>query len=193
MGLTRGASAGLIADLGGHFCPVLLTYADWHDGEIRLHSGAGDLSWGGETWLGAGKLVQFQAPEENGGLATSEASVHLAATVEAMLAERGKVIRNRPMTVYFATTTKPAGNVLKTDPVELFTGYFDSRNSSATRSGDELSHDMVLGLGVGPSARASASITHGYEDQIADYPGDTAGRLVQTASRLKYNPQTWPE
>ena len=193
MGLTRGASAGLIADLAGHFCPVLLTYADWPGELIRIHTGTGDLSWGGQTWLGAGKLVQFQAPQESGGLATSEASVRVAATVADMLAERGKIIRNRPITVYFATTTEPGGNVLRSDPVELFSGYFDSRKGALSRSGGELTHDMVLGLGIGPSARASASITHSYEAQLADFPGDTAGRHVQNANKLRYNPQQWPE
>lgn len=193
MGLTRGASAGLIADLGGHFCPVLLTYADWPGEQIFIHSGAGALSWDGQTWMGAGKLVQFNAPQESGGLATSEASVRVAATVEDMLAERGKVIRNRSVVVYFATTTEAGGNVLKSDPVELFSGYFDSRTGSLTRSDGGLAHDMVLGLGVGPSARASASITHSYEDQITKFPGDTAGRHVQNASKLRFNPQQWPE
>lgn len=193
MVLKRGLSAGLIADMGNHFCPVLLTYADWPGEEIFIHTGAGNISWNGETWLGAGKLVQFQSPEESGGLASSEASVRVAATVEDMLAERGKAIRNRAVTVYFATTTTPGGNVLKTDPVVFFTGYFDSRTGSLSRSSGDLAHDMVMGLGIGPSARASASITHNYEDQIATHAGDTAGRMVQTANRLKYNPQTWPE
>jgi hypothetical protein len=143
--------------------------------------------------MGAGNLVQFQAPVEDGGLATSEASVNVAATVEDMLAERGKIIRNRTIIVYFATTTTPAGNELKTEPVEWFEGYFDSRTGSLSRSDGTLGHDMVLGLGVGPSARTSASITHNYEAQLAEFPGDTAGRHVQTANRLKYNPQTWPE
>ncbi|HDZ80720.1 MAG TPA: hypothetical protein ENH56_05680 [Roseobacter sp.] len=193
MGLTRGATTALINDLKGHFHPVLLTYADWPGEEIRIHTGAGNLSWGGYTWLGAGKLVQFSAPQEAGGLATSEATVRVAATVENMLAERGKIIRNRNLTVWFATTTKGGGNILKADPVELFNGYFDSRTGMLTRADGGLAHDMVLGLGVGPSARASASITHSYEDQIAKYPGDTAGRHVQNANKLKFNPQQWPE
>jgi hypothetical protein len=193
MGLERGASAGLISDLSNSFYPVLLTYADWPDETIRIHSGAGNLSWGGETWIGAGKLVQFQSPEESGGLATSEASVHVVATLEDMMAERGKVIRNRSITVYFGTTTEPAKNILKTEPVELFTGYFDSRTGSISSTEDGLAHDMVLGLGIGPCARASATITHSYEDQISKYPTDTAGRHVQTANRLRYNPQSWPE
>jgi hypothetical protein len=193
MALTRGASAGLLSDLAGHFCPVLLTYADWPGETIRIHTGAGDLAWGGHTWMGTGKLVQFSAPEETGGLGTSEASVRVAATVEDMLAERGKVIRNRTVTVWFATTTEPGGNVLSGDPVELFTGYFDSRTGSLARQGEDLSHDMILGLGIGPSARASASITHGEEDQRLAFPGDTAGRLVQLANRNQANPPKWPE
>lgn len=193
MGLERGASASLIADLRGHFCPVLLTYADWPDETIRIHSGVGELLWAGEIWVGAGKLVQFQSPEESGGLATSEASVRVAATVKDMMAVRDKVIRNRAMTVYFGTTTEPAGNVIKAEPVELFTGYFDSRTGSIMRTESGLEHDMVLGLGIGPCARASATITHSYEDQISKFSTDTAGRHVQTANRLLYNPQSWPE
>jgi len=193
MALTRGASAGLITDLGGYFFPVLLTYADWPGEAIRIHTGTGALSWDGHTWGGAGKLVQFNAPQESGGLATAAATVRVAATVEDMLAERGKVIRGRTVTVWFATTTTAGGNVLRQDPVELFTGYFDSRTGTLSRTEGGLANDMVLGLGVGPSARASASVVHNYEDQISEFPGDTAGRMVQTANRIKFNPKAWPE
>jgi len=193
MALTRGATAGLITDLGGHFYPVLLTYADWPGETIRIHTGVGDLSWGGHTWAGAGKLVQFQAPQEAGGLATSGASVRVAATVEDMLAERGKIIRGKTITVWFATTTTAGGNVLSQEPNQLFTGYFDSRTGMLSRADGGFANDMVLGVGVGPSARSSAAITHGYEDQIFKFPGDTAGRHVQNASRNKFNPKSWPE
>jgi len=193
MALTRGASPGLITDLGGHFFPVLLTYADWPGETIRIHTGTGGLSWDGHTWAGAGKLVQFNAPQESGGLATADATVRVAATVADMLAERGKVIRGRTVTVWFATTTTAGGNVLGQDPVELFTGYFDSRTGTLSRTDGGLANDMVLGLGVGPSARASASVIHNYEDQISKFPGDTAGRMVQTANRIKFNPKQWPE
>lgn len=193
MGLTRGASAGLVSALSGHFHPVLITEADWPGEMIRIHSGVGEMTWNGSTWLGAGKLVQFQAPEEAGGLATSDASVKVAATVEDMLAERGKIIRNRSVRVWFGATTAAGGAVQVDEPVELFTGYFDSRTGAMTRADDVLSHDMILGLGIGPGARLSASISHSYEDQIAKYPGDTAGRHVQNANKRRYNPQQWPE
>jgi hypothetical protein len=191
--LNRGSSAGLIASLSGHFNPVLLTEADWPGEMIRIQSGFGTIVWDARSWLGSGKLVQFIGPEEAGGLATSEAVIRIAATISDILAERGKVIRNRRVTVYFGTTTKPAGNVLVGDPIELFSGYFDSRSGSLTRTGDDLDHDMVLGLGIGPSARSSASITHSREDQIEKFPGDEAGRHVQTANKKLANPEEWPE
>jgi hypothetical protein len=182
----------LITALGGHFYPVMLTQADWPGEMIRLHSGSGDLSWDGETWLGAGSLVQFRAPQESGGLATSEATVRVAATLDDMLAERGKVIRNRPIRVWFGVTTTPGGNVLAETPTPFFSGYFDSRSGSMKRAGEDHAHDMVLGLGVGPGARSAASITHGQEDQAVRFPSDTAGRHVQNAIKRRYNPQQWP-
>lgn len=202
MALTRGVPAGLITALASHFHPVLLTEGDWPDGFVRVHTGTGTLSWDSKSWLGTGyagsdgeyaSLVDFAAPEEDGGLATSDATLRVAATVEGMLGERGKVIRNRDVRVYFGATTTAAGNVLVADPVLIFTGYFDSRTFSLQRAGTDLSHDMVLGLGIGPSARAAASITHGYEDQITKYPGDTAGRQVQNAIKKALNPPVWPE
>ncbi|KZX98060.1 MULTISPECIES: hypothetical protein [unclassified Sulfitobacter] len=193
MVLKRGASVALIKALTGHFYPVLLTYADWPGETVRIHTGVGTLAWNGQSWLGAGKLVQFQAPEESTGIATSEASVRVAATIEGMLAERGKIIRNRTVTVWFGVTTEPGGNVLAQEPVQLFNGYFDSRSGTLTRNGEDQMHDMVLGLGTGPSARSAASVTHSYEAQIAQYPTDTAGRHVQNANKHLYNPQRWPE
>jgi hypothetical protein len=107
--------------------------------------------------------------------------------------ERGKIIRNRTVTVWFGVTTEPGGNVLAQEPVQLFNGYFDSRSGTLTRNGEDQMHDMVLGLGTGPSARSAASVTHSYEAQIAQYPTDTAGRHVQNANKHLYNPQRWPE
>ena len=84
MALTRGASVPLLTALAGHFHPVLLTEADWPGEMIRVHSGIGTITWDGKTWLGAGKLVDFSGPAEQGGLATAGASIRVASTLEAM-------------------------------------------------------------------------------------------------------------
>ncbi|GAD55496.1 hypothetical protein [Limimaricola cinnabarinus] len=193
MALTRGATTALLTALAGHFHPVLLTEADWPGELIRVNTNAVPITWNGATWLGAGKLVEFSGPAEQGGLATADASVRVAATLESMLAERGKIIRNRNITVWFGITTEQGGGVLAADPVVIFNGYFDSREFSTIRDGEDPRHDMLLGLGIGPAARASASITHGPEDQERTYPGDTAGRHVIHAIKRQANPPVWPE
>lgn len=202
MVLTRGASATLISALEGHFHPVILIEADWPDGVIRLHSGVGDLIWDSETWGGISVLkdgnllsiAQMDLPEESGGLATPTGSISVAGPLEAVLAERGKAIRNRTFTVWFGAVTERAGVTLVDDPIEIYSGYFDSRTFSMSRnSAASFLHNLQIGLGIGPSARAKATITHSYEDQIAAYPGDTAGRHLQLMEKKLINPPTWPE
>ena len=111
------------------------------------------------------------------------------------MAQRGAAVRNRSLKIWFGATTVRGGTTLISDPVEIFAGYFASRTLNLSKKEDppQILHDLVLGLGVGPSARAKASITHGYEDQQARYPGDTAGRHVQNALKNAANPPTWPE
>jgi len=197
MPLTRGVPSGLTAALADTFHPVLLFEAEWPDGTVYLHSGVGDLSWNGETWKGISvdvdgvmiSLARLEIPEEAGGLATGDASIHVAGTREALLDQRGKPIRNLALEVWFGAVTERAGTTLVTDPVSLFTGYYASERFVF---GDDM-HDLIIGLGVGPSARAQASITHNHEDQIQKYPGDTAGRQVQNAIKRAINPAVWPQ
>lgn len=193
MALRRGVDPGLLARMAGHFHPVLLVQADWPTGVERMHSGLGALVWSGFTWAGVGKLVRFVAPEEGAGLVNAEATVKVSATLQGMLAMRGQAIRNRQVQVWFGAVTTAAGNVLTDPPVSHFSGYFDSRAFSFAADAEDRTHDLTLGLGVGPSARAGATVTHSYEDQIAKFPGDTGGRLLQNAIKRAMNPPTWPQ
>lgn len=196
MALTRGVSPALRTVLAGHFHPVLLIHADWPDGPARMHSGVGTLTWGGHDWTGAGRFVRWQvAGEETGGV-PGDGAVHVAGTLEGVLAEMGKAVRNRLVEVWFGAVTQPAGNVLVPGaaPVRVLVGTFQGRGFSLAEDGrDGLTHDLDLALGLGPPVRAKASITHSYEDQIAAFPGDTAGRHVQRMDKVRANPPLWPE
>lgn len=194
MGLTRGVSAGLVTALGGHFHPVRLIEADYPGGMIRVHTGVGNLSWNTHTWTGLGHFVRFEGPVEmGGGVAADVGSIRLAATVDGILAERGKTIRGRLVTVYLGAVTKPAGNVLVDGTFNAFSGYFDGRSFSLRKGGEgNFTHDLVLSLGNGPGARSRVEVTHSYEDQIAKYSDDTGFRHVQIALRKAQNPDPWP-
>lgn len=193
MALTRAASAALIAALAGHFYPVVLTRAEWPDGTEFRHSGFGDISWDGQTWSGLDPLSIGTLGREELGGDTEPGQLRVAGTLDEVMALRAKAIRNHAVEVFFGAVTEPAGATLAADPVSLFLGYFDSRSITFTRTGDETLHDLVLGVGFGPSPRAGAVVTHGPEDQQAAYPGDTAGRHVIHALKRAFNPPIWPE
>lgn len=200
MALMRGCSPDLLSALSGHFHPAVLIEAEWHDGVHRVHSGRGEMTWDGETWLGVGiavsagaNLVDFAGPAEAEGMTAEGGMLRVAATLETVLSEKGKLIRNRPVHVWFGVTTEAAGDTLETDPVLLFTGYFDERRFPLARQGEDFSHDLTLGLGLGPAPRAQASVVHSAEDQERAYPGDTAGRHLINAEKHRVNPPVWPE
>jgi len=193
MALTRGASAALIAALGGHFHPAILTRAEWPDGAEYRHSGFGDMSWDGQTWSGLDPLLIDTLGREELGGDTAPGQIRVAGTLAEVMALRAKAIRNHAIEVWFAAVTTPAGATLAAEPVSLFSGYFDSRTLTISRSDGDMSHDLLLGVAFGPSPRASAAITHGPEDQQAAYPGDTAGRHVIHALKRAVNPPIWPE
>ncbi|WP_422074082.1 hypothetical protein [Tranquillimonas rosea] len=201
MALKRGCSPELLAALAGPVRPCLLIEADWPDGPVRVHTGRFPMEWDGKTWLGGGYVVDgggevnlfdFAAPAESEGMTADGGMIRVSATLETILAERGRVIRNREIAVWFGVTTWMHGNVLAADPVLLFIGYFDERTFQLAREGEDYSHDLVLGLGMGPPPRAQASVEHSAEDQKAEYPGDTAGRHLIHADKRRVNPPVWP-
>lgn len=201
MELRRGCTPAFLDALRGHFHPTALFEVEWHDGTYHYHSGQGSLSWGGHTWFGLGyavgsagvNLVDFTAPAEGDGMTADGGSVRMAATLEMVFSQRGKLIRNRPLTAWLGAVTEPAGQVLLADPVQVFTGYFDTRDYAFARGETDFTHDLLLGLGIGPAPRASAVIRHSAEDQMRSAPGDTAGRHLILAMRREANPPMWPE
>lgn len=188
--LKRGCPAPFIEALKGHFHPVLMTKADSPDGFEYIHSNFGFISYIGQSWKGLAHLVGWQFPEEGGGIVSSEATVRVAATLSDVLALRIKNIRNLIVTNYIGLTTATGGNVLLTDPVQIFTGYFDSRKSEM-RAGDEYSHSMVLTIKTGPNVRLKMRLVHNAEERLANDPTDTSGRHAINAAKNLANPQSW--
>ena len=193
MGIKRGAPSALITAFSGHFHPVIMIAADWPDGTVYTHSGVGTLTHGGNDYSGNGGYVNLRLPDEGGGIIASDAMVSLAGTLEDIMAERGKTIRNLPFLAYIGATTTAGGTTLVSDPVDLFSGYYNSRSFTMRQDGEDFSHDLDLGLGSGPPARANASVTHSHEDQKTKFPGDTAGRHLQNMRKRAVNPPSWPE
>lgn len=190
--VSRGLTPAQIAQFGDLFHPVVMAYLDWPSGAVRAHSGRGPIAWGGHTWDGVGSFGGVSVPAEAVGLGAFGAELALYGLPQELLALLDEPVRNRPARIWLGTVTEPGGNVLVAEPIEITDGYIDAARDRAVKNGKALDYAALVKLGVGPSARVGARITHSYEDQMDAYPGDTAGRhLVRI--RDKAQRQVWPE
>lgn len=184
----RGASPELIAELSKpFFYPTLLLAIEWPDGTRRVHSGKGTLSFGGQDHVGVGELGGLTVPQESGGTAR-RAVLDLIAPpgtsdldIEALFSEADADVRGNAVTIWIGAVTTAAGTVISGAPVQSFTGLIDAMKFPARTTGEGQVHLMRLEVSTGPSATASTPPLHSYEDQIAAFPGDTAGRHLITA------------
>jgi hypothetical protein len=187
--LSRGIHADVLTALAGPvFFAVVFVKLDWPGGILRFHSNRGVISWGGFDWTGTGPFDEISIGEEGEGLASSDASLRLLGGLDEALADSEAVVKNRAAVIYTGLVTGPAGNVLIGDPFVQFSGAMDGLIYRQTGS----DHGLTLSLTAGPGARIGAAITHSHEDQLAKYPGDTAGRHVQLADP-NARARTWPE
>lgn len=195
MGLMRPIHADTKAALQRVFYPIVMVHLDWPGGHVYAHSGAGTITWGGESWLGVGKFGGIEVPGETPGLAASQASLTLIGDPSVLFDLLAAPIRNRPGEVYEALTTVPGGNVLIGDPISLFSGYMDAMRYRLMSEDDGgrvvVDHVVQIDVGSGPGARSSAAVLHSYEDQIDKFPGDTAGRFLINIEAEVEN-QQWP-
>lgn len=191
MGLTRDIHPDTLAALGGVFHPILMVYLDWPGGAMRAHSGVGPITWGGNIYAGVGAFGGVEIPGESMGLAASRLSLSLLGVPPDIWDKLEAPIRNRPGKIWEGLTTKPGGNVVIGEPIELFVGVMDAMRYRLRKDGGDLIHAVQLDLRSGPPARAKANLFHSYESQIAEFPGDTAGRLFINAEAEAEN-ITWP-
>ena len=192
--LNRGIGSTLLTELAKPaFYPVTLVNLDWPSGEVWFHGGRGNISWGGETWAGVGDFASIVSPEEAVGLVPGQCVIRVIGDLSDLLSLVLATVKNRRAAIYFGATTTPAGNTLVGTPVEVFAGYMDGTMLPyAAGQGGVATYSLELALGSGPGARIGATLSHSYEDQIAAFAGDTAGRHTQFAIP-GIRALTWPE
>lgn len=192
MDLNRGIDTATLAALAGHFHPVLAVYIDWPGDPVYAHTGVGTLSWNGHDYLGVGALGKIELPGDGFGPVPRSATITMTGLPPEIFDRLDDDVREVEGIVYFGATTEAGGNVLVGDLTVLFEGAVDGNKYVGKRSLDVIEHGLELKLGGGPAMRSTARITHSYEGQIADYPGDTAGRHLQRAVQVARS-RRWPE
>lgn len=191
--LTRGCDPALLAEVAKPvFYPIILVWLDWPVTPIYVHTNVGVVTWGGEDWTGVGAFGDLALPDESFGMVAQSAELRLVGLPDELDAYLEAPIRNRAARVWFGAVTARAGNVLVAEPVEVFSGYMDAMRDTVQVDGDTLMRGVTLSVAPGPSQRARAEVYHTYEDQIAAYPGDTAGRFSINIE-AEVATLTWPE
>lgn len=185
--LTRALPGAMVSAMAGTFYPVLFVYLDWPGGAVRVHSGVGDISWGGYTWRGVGGFGAVTVPDEAGSMVATEAALSLVAPASELDGYLDDVIRNRSGEVYLGFLAGRPGSaggttLLWATPITLFLGAMDGLTMSIQPKGAKgYATEAHVTLRTGPGARSEATIYHTDADQRRRYPADTAGRLVVLA------------
>ena len=118
----QGFSTQLLAELRSEVSHVLVFFhLDFDGGLLRLHTGLGDLVWGGNTWTGIGNIADIPNIEEGPGASpraiTLRASGLDSDILDAAFAED---YINRECILYMGALNTSGG--LVADPDEIFRG-----------------------------------------------------------------------
>ena len=114
--------------------------ADFDSGAVRVWSGDGDLSVGGETYLGVGTLLQISETEDNLELISTGVSVSLAgmdATVLDMALTEN--YQNRPITIFMGFLS--GGTDVSAGTATIFNGRMQSMSINDDPNGSTINID----------------------------------------------------
>lgn len=196
MDLIRNTPPALLTALAGPwFHPVVLVDLDWPGARMRAHSGAGDITWGGQTYTGVGKFGAVDLPGEALEGIPEEFTMSITCDLAELAAYADTVIRGRAGTVYLGATATRGGNDL-IGAVDIMSGTCDGLVLRSEVTGDDgqtvILYTLTVTLSTGPSYRAMSAIAHSHEDQRRHSPGDTAGRHLIIAG-TDAQKTLWPE
>jgi hypothetical protein len=93
--------------------------------ELNLWSGVGDLSYGGETYLGVGDLLGISEIKESSDISATGMNISLTGVKSSLVAvAKNHEYQGRPLTVRLGAFD-PSGNLVA-DPIIIFSGFMDT-------------------------------------------------------------------
>ncbi len=123
--MSRDLTSGTLAELGkSQVFPVVFAEAEFSTGTLRLWTGADSISFLGETWIGAGQLLNIEPAKETirvnaTGLRLSLSGIDSANIANALVNAR----QNKPVNCYLGFMDS-SGNLI-VDPFKFFSGLVD--------------------------------------------------------------------
>jgi hypothetical protein len=192
MELVRDIDPALLAEYQKPiFYPVAMVYLDAPDGDLFLHSGVGELSYDGETWLGLGGIGAISIPAEDSGAVPEEAVLTIVGPADDLLSlAADQSTRGRQVDIYSGCTTAPGGAILIGAPLRVFTGSMGKGDFNLGASRRSATFSVMVKSGQ--PARSGAQIAHSDEEHQSKYPGDTMFRRSSNAAKWANSPPQWP-
>lgn len=194
MDLKRDIDADALAAMGKPVVyPIALVRIDWPDELIELHTGAGDVTHDGSTFMGTlingTHFGQITLPSEQAGLRSDEISLTLYGPYSELLDRMRSDASGSGVTVWAGATTEPGGNTLIGVPPQVFFGTISG--DILTAPTDDGSAALIVRAKAGTHGRVKGAITHSNEDQQGTYPTDTFFERNARASAYRAAPPRW--
>jgi len=175
------------------FYPVTMVRIDWPDEVVEVHTGAGDISFDGGTFLGTmingEHFGTISVPPEASGLVATEITLTLYGPYEELLLRLNPAAVGRKVEVWLGITTEAGGNVLIGEPERVFVGSISGDALPAPTSG-QMTALMIMAKS-GSHGRVKGAITHSNEDQQSRYPNDTGFERNARASAYRAAHPKW--
>lgn len=149
--------------------PLYFGQFDFAGGTLRLHTGLGTLSWGGNDWTGAGDLASIDHVEEGMALSPYALRLMLSGINSQVSSEAmGENYYRRPVTLYLGALN--AEFQLVSTPAEIFFGFIEDMPVSIGGSdGDKILCTVESELAI---FDRPGNLRYTQAQLEADYPGD---------------------
>lgn len=173
--MARALSVAMLAAIAaGTVRPVIFYEGEYSSGFLRLWSGVGTYSWGGQSWLGAGEMIGVAPIGEASGVRAIGFSVSLSGESSTLLtANLAAAGQGLPGKVWLGAFD--SAGALVADPFLCFSGRLDVPeivDSGAICTIAVAYESRLIDLDKARNRRWT------HEDQQQDYPADLGFEYV---------------
>ena len=168
--MARDLTAGMVTEVTAvELRPAMFLKASFPSGDLNLWSGIGDKVFAGDTYTGAGDLIEISELRETEETRAAGAAFRLSGVPSSLIAiALGEEYQGRPVKLWLAMLT--AAGAIVADPYLLFTGRMDvmeHQDSGETAALTLQAENAMVALERPRVRRYTA------EDQRLDFPLDT--------------------
>lgn len=181
--MSRDLTTDLRAEtLAAGLSPVFLAFFDFQGGAVRVWSGIGSLSWGGNTYTGLGHLGTVSPVEESSDLRANGVAFQLSGVPSGLIATAlGDNYQGRDVKLWLGALD--AAGAIVADPYQLFAGRMDALEID---DGPETATIRVYAESRLVDLRRSNERRFTHEDQQIDFPGDDGLDYMPTAQSTPF-------